>query len=723
MLMALAGFLWALGGAAIAGAQTPGELAWRQANGPVGGSINDLTIHPPTGHLFAGTHSGLFRSTNDGTTWELAAFDGFWVREVLVDSKGTLYASTFNEGLFRSTDAGTTWHALDTGLPSGYLYLAVDRFDRLWTSVNYWDREAQKDRNVVLRSADGGQTWETLSLPDNALVATVLVFPGTGHLVAGDVRGRVFLSTNDGASWTPSNTGLPEYAWGAESLVLDRRTGALYVGFISDRLYRSMDGGRTWESLGFPHDCVNDLILDRDGNIFAGTPQHGLYRSTDGGTTWEEAHQGLPNVPLDEPYYLAVNALALTAEGHLMAGTQGDGVYRSVDQAQAWIPRNIGLVASRITTLSVAPGGTLYAGVPGGQLFTSSDRGETWTRTSVPSFSINDIVVDEDGRLFIASGQWGTPVLRSTDGGVRWEALLTGFQDDSANDLALSPEGHLYAATQTGLYRSMDQGTTWRSLLQGPEDDQNIQAVVLGPAGEIYAATYQYVYHSDDDGQTWTGVLFDDEHANLRALLVTEDGHVLVANYQTIHRSADQGATWQVVHRREDGPHLSMLFAGPGGVLFAGTYEAGLLRSTDGGATWHPAGLAVRSIRALALDPSSGYLYAGTGASGVFRARLFVDTGIAERLGPVPEAAGRLTNYPNPFRAGTTIAFDVTEPTHVRLVVFDALGRTVAALVDGPMEPGAYRVPFAADHLPSGVYVYRLEAGSRSVTQTMLHVR
>ncbi len=77
-------------------------------------------------------------------------------------------------------------------------------------------------------------------------------------------------------------------------------------------------------------------------------------------------------------------------------------------------------------------------------------------------------------------------------------------------------------------------------------------------------------------------------------------------------------------------------------------------------------------------------------------------------------------NAPNPFTDATTIRYTVPEPSAVRLVVYDMLGRKVAALVDGLQDAGDHEAAFAGHALPSGVYVYRLSIGRATVTGRMV---
>jgi hypothetical protein len=94
-----------------------------------------------------------------------------------------------------------------------------------------------------------------------------------------------------------------------------------------------------------------------------------------------------------------------------------------------------------------------------------------------------------------------------------------------------------------------------------------------------------------------------------------------------------------------------------------------------------------------------------------------------EKLNPDGQTFLLRQNYPNPFNPTTTISFSIPEPADMTLHIYDVLGRLVATLVDGRMESGEYSRVFDAGHLPSGVYVYRLRAGNRSVTKLCLLVK
>ncbi len=68
--------------------------------------------------------------------------------------------------------------------------------------------------------------------------------------------------------------------------------------------------------------------------------------------------------------------------------------------------------------------------------------------------------------------------------------------------------------------------------------------------------------------------------------------------------------------------------------------------------------------------------------------------------------------YPNPFRQQTALSFTLPSPERVRLAVYDVLGREVAVLFDGTAEAGRHEATLDGSGLPSGVYLWRLEAGA-----------
>lgn len=100
--------------------------------------------------------------------------------------------------------------------------------------------------------------------------------------------------------------------------------------------------------------------------------------------------------------------------------------------------------------------------------------------------------------------------------------------------------------------------------------------------------------------------------------------------------------------------------------------------------------------------------------------QVFPPLSVAENFGFLPQNPILRQNYPNPFNPGTTIRYDLQTSSPVTLFVYDALGNVVATLVDGHQDPGQYDVQFDGSGLASGVYFYRLRAGSYVATRKLL---
>jgi glucuronoarabinoxylan endo-1,4-beta-xylanase len=77
-------------------------------------------------------------------------------------------------------------------------------------------------------------------------------------------------------------------------------------------------------------------------------------------------------------------------------------------------------------------------------------------------------------------------------------------------------------------------------------------------------------------------------------------------------------------------------------------------------------------------------------------------------------------NYPNPFNPSTSLSYQLPENSFVSLKVFDLLGREVATLVNQEQASGKYRVEFNAGNIPSGIYIYMLNAGNYKETKKMM---
>ncbi|MBO6522749.1 MAG: T9SS type A sorting domain-containing protein [Balneolaceae bacterium] len=129
------------------------------------------------------------------------------------------------------------------------------------------------------------------------------------------------------------------------------------------------------------------------------------------------------------------------------------------------------------------------------------------------------------------------------------------------------------------------------------------------------------------------------------------------------------------------------------------------------------------------LTPESLLITTGLGKSTEIAPRFILTINPAtsvngEPFSDIPEEVELSQNYPNPFNPASTIAFGVPKTNQVRLEIFDVLGRKVASLIEGEtLKAGRYQIRFDARNLASGMYIYRLNVGNKTLTKKMTLIK
>ena len=273
-------------------------------------------------------------------------------------------------------------------------------------------------------------------------------------------------------------------------------------------------------------------------------------------------------------------------------------------------------------------------------------------------------------------------VFLSTNDGTNWTAVNTGLTNYNVFALAVSSTNpfftNLFAGTEEGVFLSISNGTSWTAVDSGLTNNGGNEVLALAVSGtNLFAGTGRGVFLSTNNGTSWSAV--------------------------------DSGLTG-----------ISALsFAISGSNLFAGT-SGGIFLSTDNGASWTPVDSGLTNSYVFALAICGKNLFAGTDGGVWMRPLSEMITGIEKRQGDLPAGFSLSQNYPNPFNPSTVITYQLPLNSHVTLKIYDALGREVQTLVNERQNAGSHSVTFNSINLPSGVYFYRLEAGSHVATKKLL---
>jgi photosystem II stability/assembly factor-like uncharacterized protein len=553
-------------------------------------------------------------------------------------------------------------------------------------------------------AAAGIHRWTPIGPPAESRVLSLVMAPSNGRIVyAGLAEGGVERSDDGGASFRPASFGLGD-PYVAALAVDPHDPDRVYAGTPSG-LYRSADGGATWQSarpvLPLP---VHFLATDprRSGTVYAGT-ENGIYRSLDGGVRWQLLTGGLP-LPI---FHFDVTALAvdpLRPRRLFMAhfGYHAQ-IHASTDGGTTWFSLRLAVVHA----LAVDPvhDGTVWAASTDGVL-KSTDGGQHWTL--VRGVQGQSLAIDPTAPDTIYVGT-ADGVERTRDGGATWANAGSGLPGGPVYALVPDPSspGHLLAATQgAGVYRSDDRGDHWRPGGRGLVNTfVAAMAIAASPSALFVGGPGYGILRSLDRGASWSQVLAG---GSIGAIVVAPaDERTIYAQSllsQALVRSSDGGSSWETASTVVVGA-LAVDPADP--VTVYATTPRGLEKSTDGGATWSV--VFQGSVFDVAADPlTPGTVYLVTGLD-VWRSRDGGGTWRKLLTGGVPTIHAHLLR--RVFVAATTPRTIFAADEEKVAGSFDG-GRNWRLLVGDRENPLA----FAVDPLDPGVLYLGTELGVEQST-------
>ena len=384
------------------------DTEWSQTLGPYGGDVTTL-FRASDGTLYAATDSpGVFRSDTNGDTWE-AVTDGL---DVYGDG-GLPYVGTIAEG-------------------GGVIYLKAYRF--------------------FFYSDTRGESWHSVQFPDQFETSEAFAVSG-GRIYVGLKNEGVVYSDDYGKSWTPFPNGfpteLPEHLMTAgstpiaQSLSIEPPDELLAVGTSlfakhGDNLYRLKSGGESWMKIVSLKDLRFFAVVQ--GALIIGN-RTDLRRSTDGGNNWAP---------------LAGNIRLWSREN------------KDVKVDIPWSRMPIELEFRSLSIVGIAGfGNAIFVLLSDGSLLRSTENG-MWvtTETDLTGLEPSDINRMVSLSAHIVCIATGAGVFRWTDDGNSWRKINKGMGNTYVYDL-VSYKNALYATTGYAILKSVDGGKRWETIHQG----------------------------------------------------------------------------------------------------------------------------------------------------------------------------------------------------------------------------------------------------------------
>jgi photosystem II stability/assembly factor-like uncharacterized protein len=295
------------------------------------------------------------------------------------------------------------------------------------------------------------QEWQPTN-PINPLDARDMTVDQDGNLlcaVAGSVtgnfiQGAIFIS-EDQETWRPFWDNDEHYA--LTSLAVNEFSD-IFAGSDSGGVYRTTDGGVTWETIniGLTSLRISRVNTDKPGYVFACTKDSGVFRSTNNGDNWTKINNGLTSTYIE--------AFIVNSNGDIFCGANidpllfGSGIFRSTDNGDNWLHPIDGVV---VRDFAINPVNEYHFAVVNSAVYISTDEGVTWDFISNGSYRA--IASDDLGNLFAGGGSAGGYVYQSTDNGSSWVQFYNGFIAD-VNDIYIN-QGALGKKTASNNYTGL----------------------------------------------------------------------------------------------------------------------------------------------------------------------------------------------------------------------------------------------------------------------------
>jgi photosystem II stability/assembly factor-like uncharacterized protein len=642
----------------------------------------------PTGEIKTDAYSNAIRwkkeqqqRSNRAVIWEFAGPTNVGGRvtdiEIPVDASQTYYVGTASGGIFKTVNGGSNWMPIfdeQEMLSIGDIEISENNTDVIWVGtgeVNAGGGSLAYDGNGMFKSSDGGVSWEAKGLPNVGSIGKILIDPNDdntifvgamGPLFRNDINRGVYRSVDGGNTWeqklfVSDITGIIDMAIHptngnivyAASWERIRRPEYRQYGGETSRLYRSLDGGETWNEMtnGLPSlasekgrisidisksnpNVLYSRYADANGSI------QGVYKTVDGGDVWTEVNSApLANVG----FHWWFRGIVVDPSDENIIYNVDFNVQKSIDGGNTW---NLAFPGAHVDQHALAfnsmvPGEVLL-GNDGG-LYYSNNDGTSYTKDlTLPITQFYRVHVDAQNDAKVYGGAQDNNTIRTTTGSVNdWSAIFggDGFQPlvDPTNTNVI------YALSQNGnLGKSINNGNSFSGATNGisSSDRKNWDTpVVLDPVDSqtLYYGTNR-LYKTTNAAGNWTAISPDLTNGpgggnlsfgtiisisvspvnNDTIYVGTDDGNVWI--------TSDGGANWNNISASLPNRWVTKVLASPSDlnevyVTFSG-YRYGednghVYKSEDNGANWTDISTGIPDIPVNdILKDTYGNLYLGT---------------------------------------------------------------------------------------------------------------
>jgi photosystem II stability/assembly factor-like uncharacterized protein len=725
-------------------------------------TITQAFIHA-SGNIFvtAVTASGSteykpYRSTDHGATWHLlntsisfhniSCWDG--------DNSGNIYLIGSQSGMvsdiLKSTDAGDTWTTW-SNIPGSFfnndlLFFGSEIFlsaHGIYKMINNsWVKcfpngietncitvtqggvllaGTNYPHNGVYRSIDSANTWQQVFSAgiENTRVLSIIKDPG-GIIFAGSSNG-VFKSTDEGLTWTQhglQNTEVWTMSFTNANIPLAGNEYGVYRWNTILQQWEDADDGI------YAHKTMA-LAINYNQNIRFASTSSGLFRTSDHGNNWKAIWP--PGGAY--PGVLVYDQIPLLFDDNsgILFTYYISNIYRSTTNGSSWEAFLTGgdfyCLSSGFLPGEIFGGGRVW---PSSSFFYSSDYGVNWAPTFLTGSGIVQCIYPNELTNNIFAGTTESGIFRSTDNGTNWRSFNVGLLSTNVQSIAVNFYGDIFVGTNSGVFRSRDQGGNW--AWTGLEND-TVSALAINSSGDVLAGTKSgLVFKTTNDGETWIDFSTGLKAAPVNCIAIDQYGFALLGTtyegaFRTIESTIDVELTAFAAEADVNKIILSWTTATELNNL---GFEIQRSKNeeefcTVGFVNGHGTSTEQHNYIYIDIDLNNAtyfYRLKQVDNDGSFDYSQVVQVDFKAIYSYELEQ-----NFPNPFNPVTTIRYSIPQKSNVALKVYDILGNEVTTLVNEEKDQGIYTINFDANNLASGLYLYRIQAGSFIETKKMIFLK
>ncbi len=610
-------------------------------------------VSPTTGYIL--NEFEILQTLDSGVTWTKKQNISSGIDMHFNNTIGYIVGNYGN--VLKTLNSGLSWSATSTGGSDNYNSVTVVDANNIFIS----------SVNKLIKSSNGGATWQTYNIPNGQVNKTLFLTPLIGHAVC--ENGTILKTIDGGLSWTPKLTSGFIPAGYFTIYFINQNIG--FATHEHDDMVKTIDGGETWTPVSGNFEAIYSFSFTTELIGYACGEYGALYKTVNGGNSWNL--QSFQPGFIDASTMFGIhfiddnNGFATGMRGRIIKTTNGGTTWTSYSPTY-----------NDIKKLAFPTSQTGYALI-GNDYFKTSDSGNTWAYVGTPQhyeyassfdFPSENIGYSIGGGTSSPSGS----VYKTVDGGTTWVKANNGanllteglYCVDFVNDnIGFASGGFNLDRT----FKTINGGNTWQQVNTISFGQMQFLTPSVGYARNV-GNLYNRIYKTIDGGVTWN-ITFEIDEDITSFHFVDENVGYFVGDSGLMYKTTDGGALWEQLTVPYAYYKLVKFYSPTLGYICD---DYGMFhRTTNGGLTWTNLTAATAFLTKDILFNDAQIYVAGT-----FGKILRSNLGTLGSYGFTSDHS-QIKIYPNPTTDKITIS-TLTGEEIESVAVIDMLGRPIIHL-------------------------------------------